>query len=145
MTGSLYRSVARMFVIGFEGKAAIPDDARSLISDGVFGAILFKRNVGTPAETAALCRMAKELAARPFLMAVDQEGGRVARLRGDPFTALPPMREIGQTGDLALAERVGRLLAHEVSAVGFDWDFAPVVDVDTNPANPVIGDRSFSR
>jgi beta-N-acetylhexosaminidase len=77
------------------------------------------------------------------VLAVDQEGGRVARLRGEPFTALPPMRELGVLGDVALCERVGRLLAYELRAVGFDWDFAPVVDVDTNPANPVIGDRSF--
>jgi beta-N-acetylhexosaminidase len=77
------------------------------------------------------------------VLAVDQEGGRVARLRGAPFTALPPMREIGRKGDDALARRVGRLLAFELRALGFDWDFAPVLDVDTNPANPVIGDRSF--
>ena len=115
------------------------------MDDGIFGAILFKRNVGTARETAALCRDIKTRAGRPFILSVDQEGGRVARLRGEPFTALPSMRELGQRGDEGLAERVGRLLAHELRAVGFDWDFAPVLDVDTNPANPVIGDRSFSR
>lgn len=134
-----------MFVIGFDGRETVPPEAHSLIAAGVFGAILFKRNVGTPGETAALCRQLKEAAGRPFLLALDQEGGRVARLRGEPFTALPPMRQLGMTGDEALAERVGRLLAHEVSSVGFDWDFAPVLDVDTNPQNPVIGDRSFHR
>lgn len=144
-TDELYRRVARMVMIGFEGAGDVPPEARELIASGVFGAILFKRNVGTPEQTAALCRRAKELAGRPFLLAVDQEGGRVARLREAPFTAIPPMREIGATGDEALAERTGRLLAYEVSAVGFDWDFAPVVDVDTNPQNPVIGDRSFGR
>lgn len=141
----LSRRVARMVMIGFDGLDAVPADARALIDAGVFGAILFKRNVGTPEQTAALCRHLKESAGRPFLLAVDQEGGRVARLRGSPFTAIPPMRDIGATGDEALAERTGRLLAHEVSAVGFDWDFAPVMDVDTNPQNPVIGDRSFGR
>ncbi len=55
------------------------------------------------------------------------------------------MREIGEQGDEAMAERVGRVLAHELRAIGFDWDFAPVLDVDTNPKNPVIGDRSFHR
>jgi beta-N-acetylhexosaminidase len=79
------------------------------------------------------------------MASVDQEGGRVARLRGAPFTALPPMRALGASGDLSLVERAGLLLAHEVRAMGFDIDFAPVVDVDTNPANPVIGDRSFHR
>lgn len=144
MTSDLYRRCARMFMVGFPG-TGLDADFQALIRDGVFGAILFKRNVGTPAETAALCRRIKEEAARPFILSVDQEGGRVARLRGEPFTALPPMREIGKTADEALAERVGRLLALELRGVGFDWDFAPVLDVDTNPKNPVIGDRAFHR
>jgi beta-N-acetylhexosaminidase len=141
----LSRRVARMLMIGFDGLDAVPPDAKELIDAGVFGAILFKRNVGTAAQTAALCRQVKTLAGRPFMLAVDQEGGRVARLRGAPFTAVPSMRDIGAAGDEALAERTGRLLAQEISAVGFDWDFAPVVDVDTNPQNPVIADRSFGR
>jgi len=144
-TTELARRVARMMVIGFEGTDDVSSEVRKLISSGVYGAILFKRNVGAPAQVAALCRQLKETAGRPFLLAVDQEGGRVARLRGAPFTALPPMREIGAAGDEALAQRAGQLLAREVSAAGFDWDFAPVMDVDTNPQNPVIGDRSFGR
>jgi beta-N-acetylhexosaminidase len=130
-----------MVMVGFPGLTA-DADVRALIDDGVFGVILFKRNVDTAPQVAALCRSLKAHAGRPLVLAVDQEGGRVARLRGAPFTALPPMREVR---DAALAERLGRLLALELRAVGFDWDFAPVLDVDTNPKNPVIGDRSFSR
>jgi beta-N-acetylhexosaminidase len=141
---ALYRDCARLFMVGFPS-TRIDADFAALMDDGIFGAILFKRNVGSAQETAALCRDIKTRAGRPFILSVDQEGGRVARLRGAPFTALPPMRELGQRGDEGVAERVGRLLAHELRAVGFDWDFAPVLDVDTNPANPVIGDRSFSR
>ncbi|WNG30632.1 beta-N-acetylhexosaminidase [Cystobacter fuscus] len=144
MSNALYRDCARLFMVGFPGPR-IDDDFARLMDDGLFGAILFKRNVGTAQETAALCREIKSRAGRPFILSVDQEGGRVARLRGEPFTTLPSMRELGQRQDLALIERVGRLLAHELRAVGFDWDFAPVLDVDTNPTNPVIGDRSFSR
>lgn len=140
----LYRRVARLFVIGFPGTS--PDrDVKALIDDGAGGIILFKRNVESPAQVAALVKSLKAHAGRPLLAAVDQEGGRVARLRGPPFTTLPAMRDVGHTGDAALAERVGRLLAFEVRALGFDQDYAPVLDVDTNPANPVIGDRSFSR
>jgi beta-N-acetylhexosaminidase len=131
-------------MVGFPG-TRIDGELAALMEDGIYGAILFKRNVGTAEETAALCRELKTRAGRPFILSVDQEGGRVARLRGAPFTSLPPMRELGQRGDAAQVERVGRLLAHELRALGFDWDFAPVLDVDTNPANPVIGDRSFSR
>lgn len=69
----------------------------------------------------------------------------MARLRGGRFTALPPMRTIAEQNSPGLCETVGALLAWELRAVGFDWDFAPVLDVDTNPKNPVIGDRAFSR
>lgn len=142
MNAGLEHIAAGLFVVGFPGTR--PDDeVKRLIDDGVAGVILFKRNVGTPEETRGLVEALKAHAGRLLLAAVDQEGGRVARLRGAPFTALPPMRELGQTRDAALLERVGRLLAFETRACGFDWDFAPVLDVDTNPANPVIGDRSF--
>jgi beta-N-acetylhexosaminidase len=131
-------------VVGFPGRRPDPD-LTALVEDGVAGVILFGRNLGEPGETAGLVRDLKTLAARPFLVSVDQEGGRVARFRGGPFTRLPPMRTIGQRGDARLARRVGQLLAFELRALGIDWDFAPVLDVDTNPANPVIGDRSFAR
>jgi beta-N-acetylhexosaminidase len=74
---------------------------------------------------------------------VDQEGGRVARLRGAPFTPLPAMRVLGRRNDAGLVHRAGRLLAYELRALGIDWDFAPVLDVDTNPDNPVIADRAL--
>lgn len=141
---SLYRDCASLFVVGFPGLT--PDaDVLRLMDDGVGGVILFKRNVESAAQTAGLVRELKQHAGRPLLASVDQEGGRVARLRGAPFTTLPAMRDFGRTGDAALVERVGRLLAFEVRALGFDVDFAPVLDVDTNPANPVIGDRAFHR
>ncbi|HSP18468.1 MAG TPA: beta-N-acetylhexosaminidase, partial [Myxococcaceae bacterium] len=118
-------------------------DLGGLIDAGVLGAILFARNVGSAAETATLVRGLKSRAGRRFPVSVDQEGGRVARLRGPPYAALPPMRTLGRGGQAETARRVGQLLAFELRATGFDWDFAPVLDVDSNPANPVIGDRSF--
>jgi beta-N-acetylhexosaminidase len=144
MASALFRDVARLFMVGFPGTT--PDAALlELMREGVGGAILFKRNITSPEQTEALNRELKGQAGRPFLLAVDQEGGRVARLRGAPFTSLPPMRQLGERGSEAEVERTGRLLAYELRALHFDWDFAPILDVDTNPANPVIGDRSFSR
>jgi beta-N-acetylhexosaminidase len=142
MPSALYRQCAGLFMVGFPGQG-IDAELASLLDDGIFGAILFKRNVGTTEETARLCNELKVRAGRPIVLAVDQEGGRVARLRGPPFVAIPPMRDIGHARDAALAEQVGRLLAYELRAVGLDWDFAPVLDVDTNPKNPVIADRAF--
>jgi beta-N-acetylhexosaminidase len=138
----LRQACARLLVVGFPGRE-VDRDLAGLVDAGVLGAILFGRNVGTAAETARLVRDLKSHAGRPFPVSVDQEGGRVARLCGPPYTPLPPMRVLGQQGDAEAARRVGRLLAFEVRATGFDWDFAPVLDVDSNPANPVIGDRSF--
>jgi len=138
----LRRLAAGLFMVGFPKTG--PDDAvLELIDAGVGGVILFKRNIESPEQTSRLINALKTHAGRPLIAAVDQEGGRVARLRGAPFTALPPLRTLGQSRDAALLERAGRLLAFEVRAVGFDWDFAPVLDVDTNPKNPVIGDRSL--
>jgi beta-N-acetylhexosaminidase len=139
----LRQACARLLVVGFPGRE-VDRDLAGLVDAGVLGAILFGRNVGPAAETGRLIRDLKSHARRPFPVSVDQEGGRVARLRGPPYTALPPMRVVGQQGDAETARRVGRLLAFELRATGFDWDFAPVLDVDSNPANPVIGDRSFS-
>ena len=139
----LRQACARLLVVGFQGHE-VDGDVGGLVDAGVLGAILFGRNVGTAAETSLLVRQLKSRAGRPFPVAVDQEGGRVARLRGSPYTALPPMRVLGQRADPETARKVGRLLAFELRATGFDWDLAPVLDVDSNPANPVIGDRGFS-
>jgi beta-N-acetylhexosaminidase len=76
-------------------------------------------------------------------VSVDQEGGRVARLRR-PFTEWPPMATLGRSGDVALARRFAAAMARELCAVGITMDFAPVLDVLTNPANPAIGDRALS-
>ena len=134
-------AAARLFTVGFAGKA-LDADLELLLERGVGGVVLFSRNVGTPAEVFELTRALKRRAGRPLLVAVDQEGGSVARLRNG-FTRLPPLRVLGERGDAALARELGRVVGSELSAVGVDWDFAPVLDVDTNPNNPVIGERSL--
>ena len=137
------RLAGRMLGVGFDGHEA-NDPVRGLLDRGVGAVALFGRNVDTPAQVLALNRELKEHAGgRPLLTCVDQEGGRVRRLR-DGYTQVPSMRDIGGT-DEATAQRIGAILGRECRAVGFDLDFAPVLDVDTNPANPVIADRSFGR
>jgi beta-N-acetylhexosaminidase len=78
----------------------------------------------------------------PLLFPTDQEGGRVARFRA-PFTPFPAAKVIGDAGDADLAREAARVTAAELRAAGVNWDFAPVADVNSNPANPVIGDRAF--
>src|SRR3954463_15573432 len=147
------RAAARCVFVGIKGTSPRPEELE-LIRRGVGGVILFSRNVQDPAQVAELSRSLKAAAPGPLLICIDQEGGRVQRLRPPHWTAWPSMRRLGEidtlggTGGLngtAVAERVGRMIAAELSACGIDLDFAPVIDVDTNPDNPVIGDRSFSR
>ncbi|HVP67193.1 MAG TPA: beta-N-acetylhexosaminidase [Anaeromyxobacteraceae bacterium] len=139
----LDRACAGLLCVGFEGTSP-SKEVLALVRRGVYGVILFGRNVESPRQIAELSGALKRAAGRPLLVSIDQEGGRVARLRGrQGFTEMPPMRALGGTGDEALAREVGALFGRELRAVGIDQDYAPVVDVDTNPANPVIGDRSF--
>lgn len=133
--------------IGFEGYAA-SGDVRTLLREfGVGTVILFARNVDGPEQVADLVRELQSVARdagrdRPLLIAVDQEGGRVARLR-EPWTVWPAARALGRLADEDAARQVGSAMARELRACGISVDLAPVVDVDTNPQNPVIGDRSF--
>lgn len=143
MTTELERQAASLFTVGFYGKS-VTDDLRGLLARGVGGVIYFARNVGTPAEVLELNRDIKSTAARPLVLAIDQEGGQVARLR-EGFTEIPPMRAVGATGSAALARDLGKLIGRELRAVGFDMNYAPILDIDTNPQNPIIAARSFGR
>ena len=136
----------QLLFCGFEGRARPDDLARLLAAGRVGGVILFARNVESPSQlrelTEALHTAAPEDA--PLLIAIDQEGGRVQRLR-EPWTCWPPMRRVGDADDPSMTEAVATALAGELLDLGVGLDFAPVADVDTNPQNPVIGDRSFGR
>lgn len=136
----------QLLFCGFEG-TQVPDDLAALIAAGrIGGVILFARNIESPAQaralTTALHRLAPEEA--PLMLAIDQEGGRVQRLR-EPWTEWPPMRMVGDRDEVGMTEEIARALARELGDLGIQLDFAPCVDVDTNPANPIIGDRSFGR
>jgi beta-N-acetylhexosaminidase len=108
--------------------------------------MLFRPNVQDPdqvAELVATLRGAAPVDA-PLIVAADQEGGLVQRVRR-PLTEWPAMLAVGDGGDPARTERVGRALGGELAALGIAWDLAPVLDVHTNPSNPVIGGRAFAR
>jgi beta-N-acetylhexosaminidase len=144
---------ARCVIVGIQGLAPTADELE-LIGRGVGGVVLFRRNVESPQQVAGLSRTLKAAAKGPLLVSIDQEGGRVQRLRAPHWTELPSMRRLGEIdaeggisgmSGTAVAERLGRLVAQELTACGIDYDYAPVLDVDTNPNNPVIADRSFSR
>ncbi len=141
---ALRRQIGQLLIAGFNGHQ-IPAELRALAKEfGLGGVIFFGRNIADPEQVAELSfdvfRLLPDL---PVWVSVDQEGGRVARLKA-PFTEWPPMATLGRSGDVALAQRFARALAAELRAVGITLDYAPVLDVHTNPKNPVIGDRALA-
>lgn len=135
---ALRRQIGQLLIAGFDGHQ-IPVELKALAREfGLGGVILFARNIAEPEQVAELCYEAARLVPElPLWVSVDQEGGRIARLKA-PFTEWPPMETIGRSGDVQLAERFARALGAELKAVGITLDYAPVLDVHTNPKNPVI-------
>jgi beta-N-acetylhexosaminidase len=141
---ALRQQIGQLLVAGFDGPD-LPVELRALGREfSIGGVVLFKRNVQDPDQVADLARQIELLGAElsPWV-AVDQEGGRVARLKR-PFTEWPPMIALGRSGNVDLARRFARALAEELTAVGVTLDFAPVLDVLTNTKNPAIGDRALA-
>jgi beta-N-acetylhexosaminidase len=141
---ALRRQIGQLLIAGFDGEH-IPTELRALAKEfGLGGVILFARNIADPEQVAELSFEASRLVPDlPGWVSVDQEGGRVARLKA-PFTEWPAMATLGRSGDTVLAERFARALAAELKAVGVTLDYAPVLDIHTNPQNPVIGDRALA-
>lgn len=131
----------QMVVCGFEGKSLSTETLRALSSGRLSGVILFAKNLGTPEEVRDLTDAVRSSSSLPPFIAIDQEGGRVTRT-SEPFTAWPSMAALGGK-DTRLAGEVARAMAAELLAVGINTNLAPVLDVNSNPDSPVIGDRSL--
>ncbi len=136
---ALARSV---FAVGFPGTTPADAPLAALRDFAPGAAILFARNVGSETQLRALIGELRALGEPPPLIAVDQEGGRVARI-GAPVSRWPAMMAFGALADPALCERAGQRLGSELAALGISLDFAPVADVAVDPANTVIGTRAF--
>ena len=142
----LREEIAQLFVFGFDG-TSLPSDAQALLQQNAGGVILFGRNIE---ETHQLVSLITEIHSSHItadfpLISVDQEGGRVQRLK-DICTWVPTMAEVGDAAheDGSIPYRLGALMGRELATLGFHLDFTPVMDVNSNPDNPVIGERSFS-
>jgi len=140
------RDIGQYLIGSLPGKS-LPVELRSLAREfDLGGVIFFSRNIEAPEQVAELAAESEALGRElPAWVSVDQEGGRVARLK-EPFTRWPPMATLGRAGKEAeaLAERFATALANELLAVGITLDYAPVLDIHTNPKNPVIGDRALA-
>jgi beta-N-acetylhexosaminidase len=143
---SISELCGQLLVVGYLGSDPDASLLQRIRDRSMGGVILFGRNVKEPAQVLETCRSLHGAAplGYPIFVAVDQEGGRVARLKA-PVLQLPAMRALGLHDDPELTERLASELGRQLLALGFNVDFAPVADVDSNPRNPVIGDRSFGR
>jgi len=145
-TERLKKIVGSLLVVGFEGTAVTASLENFLTQWDLGGVILFKRNISSLLQVAELNAKIHRVAAQPLIVSVDHEGGRVFRLP-EPFTVFPPMRRLSAVPEAerpSVAEQIGESFGRELRAAGFNLDYAPVLDVDSNPKNPIIGDRAFA-
>lgn len=139
--------IGQLLIMGLKGPELTAEEADFIVANNIGGVILFDRNIGTPDQLHALCRELHSLRHKtrdkvPLFVSIDMEGGRVARLK-EPFTEWPPMAQLGKLGSTSLAFKFANSMGLELKAFGINLNFAPCVDVLTNPKNQVIGDRAL--
>ena len=140
---TLREKIGQMIMAGCGGESLAVDERLMIAEYGFGGFILFGRNCSEPRQVLSLCHsLWDSVPGAPPFIAIDAEGGSVHRLP-PPFTHFPAAAEIGALHDVHLAYRVGRAIALELALAGFNLNFAPVLDVNSNPNNSIIGARSF--
>lgn len=132
---------ARLLMIDLPGPR-LDAATRAHLARFPFGGVcLFRRNIESVEQTAQLVREVRELLGPQAWVAVDQEGGMVARVLELPLAPAP--MALAATGSLELAQQVGAAVGRGLASLGINWNFAPCLDVNSNPHNPIIGERSF--
>ena len=132
----------QLVMVSIEGKVLDEKQADFLRTNHIRAVCLFRGNLGTEAEVRQLTADLREAMGEKALIGLDQEGGSVVRATFIPHA--PAAMALGASGDEAMAEEVGAAVSRGIRSLGFNWNFAPVLDVNNNPANPVIAERSFS-
>jgi len=131
----------RLVMVDIQGKTLDAATAAFLRDNRIRAVCLFRKNLGTEAEVRQLTKDLREAMGPDALIGLDQEGGSVVRAT---FLPQPPSAmALGAAGDEGLAEQVGAAVARGLRGIGINWNFAPVTDINNNPANPVIAERSF--
>ncbi|MHA6531985.1 beta-N-acetylhexosaminidase [Paenibacillus sp. BAC0078] len=142
---TLEEKIGQMLLVGIEGTVLDEQAKKMIAEDKVGGIILYADNIKSLKGMVKLTndlKKSNEGNPAPLFISVDQEGGKVSRMP-DEYAVIPANGKVGATGNAEAAGTMGRLLAREVLSAGFNMDFAPVLDINSNPDNPVIGDRSF--
>lgn len=142
---SLDEKIGQMMIVGIDGYS-LNDNSVALIEKyKVGGFIVMGKNVQSSQQLLNLLNSIKEKNIKneiPLFFSIDEEGGRVTRMPKE-FTRLPSNKAIGKINNSSFSRDIGSAIADEISSFGFNMDFAPVLDVNSNPKNPVIGDRSY--
>jgi beta-N-acetylhexosaminidase len=140
-------AAGQLLIVGFDGTRYTSSIGSWFKKIRPAGVILFARNIENAEQARTLvsdmAKLAEDQSLAPLLVCVDQEGGRVSRLPKE-YPPFPSARELGKDGSEELAQASHAKMGQALADIGFNADFAPVLDLDTNPDNPVIGDRSFS-
>jgi len=139
----LRQQVGQLLIMGFDGTAVSTRLRLMLATLCPSGVILFKRNIEEPAQTHALLREAQKAASTPMFLCVDMEGGTVDRLR-DVIAPVPPVADVAAAGSKKLFRKHGRIIGAEVRALGFNTDFAPVLDLQFETSKNVLTSRTVS-
>jgi beta-N-acetylhexosaminidase len=143
------QKIGQLLILGWQGETdednvTVSEHARLLVEDfEVGGVVLLGRNIGAPEQTARTMNELQERSKIPVFIIADQEGGMVARLRAPAYVVFPSNMALGATGDPEYAYKAARATAEQLLATGINFDFAPCVDVNNNPLNPIIGTRSY--
>ena len=146
---TLEQKVGQIMIVGVEGTSLTPDMRQMIEQVHVGGIILYEYNVDVPDKLARLDTDLQEVARQSgqpgLFICIDQEGGVVTRMRESKgYTEFPSQMAVAATGDIENVRRVAKAISAELKAVGINMDLTPVLDVNNNPANPIIGARSFS-
>ncbi|MBY0314369.1 MAG: beta-N-acetylhexosaminidase [Bdellovibrionales bacterium] len=144
----MIEKIGQQLIIGIQGKTLLDEEKEFIVKYNIGGVILFDRNLESPAQIHALVSEIQALRHRttdktPLFISIDMEGGRVHRLKA-PFTKWPAVARLGDKGSSTLAFRFALNMGEEMRAFGINLDFAPSVDIFSNPKNTVIGDRALS-
>ena len=142
---SIEEKIGQILVVGFDEPTLDINTQKLIEEHHVGGVILFKRNIESPSQLLGLINSLKEANINnkfPLFLSLDEEGGLVSRMP-DELVNTPRSKVIGQEKDEEFAYNTGKVIGQKINAFGFNMNFAPVLDIDSNPQNPVIGDRAY--
>ena len=142
---SLEEKIGQLFIFGFDDKEMDKNIIDLIQKNHIGGFVFFKKNIKSVEQGLYNLNSLKEINKDnpiPLFLAIDEEGGKVSRLP-KPFLKMPTPKKIGDIDDEKISFEYGQILGNRLKSLGFNMDFAPVVDINSNPKNPVIGSRAF--